>query len=58
MIIIVQKKKIMILIIGCTSKPSYALNGFGVYISEIISTAKWFRLEMWGDKKKSGAQVI
>ena len=48
----------MILIIGCTSKPSYALNDFGVYISEIIPTTKWFRLEMWGDKKKLGAQVI
>jgi hypothetical protein len=41
----------MILIIGCTSKPSYTLNGFGVYISEAIPTAKWFRLEMWGTKK-------
>ena len=42
----------MILIIGCTSKPSYALNDFGVYICETIPTAKWFRLEMCGDKKK------
>jgi hypothetical protein len=41
----------MILIIGCTSKLSYALNGFGVYTSETIPTAKWFRLEMWGGKK-------
>jgi hypothetical protein len=41
----------MILIIGCTSKLSYALNGFGVYTSETIPTAKWFRLEMWGEKK-------
>jgi hypothetical protein len=44
----------MILIIGCTSKPSYALNNFGVYICETISTTKWFRLEMCGDKKKFG----
>ena len=48
----------MILIIGCTSKPSYALNDFGVYICETIPTTKWFRLEMWGDKKNLGAQVI
>ena len=46
-----KTKKIMILIIGCTSKPFYALNGFGVYISETIPTPKWFRLDMWGDKK-------
>ena len=42
----------MILIIGCTSKPSYTLNCFGVYISETIPTTKWFSLEMCGDKKK------
>ena len=42
----------MILIIGCTSKPSYALNDFGVYICETIPTTKWFSLEMCGDKKK------
>jgi hypothetical protein len=49
----------MILIIGCTSKPSYALNGFRVYISETIPTAKWFKLEMWGTKNNNlGAQVI
>jgi hypothetical protein len=42
----------MILIISCTSKHSYALNDIGVYICETIPTAKWFRLEMRGDKKK------
>ena len=45
----------MILIIGCTSKPSYALNDFGVYICETIPTTKWFRIEMWrGEKKIEG----
>jgi hypothetical protein len=44
----------MILIISCTSKHSCALNDFGVYICEIIPTAKWFSLEMCGDKKKFG----
>jgi hypothetical protein len=41
----------MILIICCTSKQFYALNGIGVYISEIIPITKWFSLEMWGTKK-------
>jgi hypothetical protein len=50
----------MILIKGCISKPSYALNDFGVYICETTPTAKWFRIEMWrGQTKKYwGAKVI